>query len=118
MKNNMEMIKIQLQLRGFEIKDTIKDLDGTLSHIYAEKGYMYYCVVAPHKGNNFSYILRRNPIITFDRWSIVDLEDFYDSAEDLLEELDYTKDLESIIIMWGSKEQIEEMEEKYEVSVN
>ena len=66
---------------------------------------MYYCIVAPHEGNNFSYILRRNPIITFDRWDIVDLEDFYDSAEDLLEELDYTKDLESIIIMWGSDDE-------------
>lgn len=102
MKNNMEMIKIQLQLRGFEIKDTIKDMDGCLSHIYAEKGCMYYCIVAPHKGNHFNYMLRRNPIVTFDRWSIADLEDFYNSAEDLLKELDYTKDLESIIIMWGS----------------
>ena len=118
MKNNMEMIKIQLQIRGFKIKDTIKDIDGCLSHIYAEKGCMYYCIVAPHKENHFSYILRRNPIITFDRWSITELEYFYDSAEDLLEELDYTKDLESIIIMCGSKEQIKEMEEKYEVSVN
>ena len=105
MKNNMEMIKIQLQLRGFEIKDTIKCIDGWLSHIYAEKGCMYYCIVAPHEGNNFSYMLRRNPIVTFDRWSIVVLEDFYDSAEDLLEELDYTKDLESIIIMWGSDDE-------------
>lgn len=100
--NDMEKIKIQLQLQGFKIKDTIKDIDGYLSHIYAEKGCMYYCVVAPHKGNHFSYMLRRNPIVTFDRWNIVDLEDFYDSAEDLLEELNYTKDLESIIIMWGS----------------
>lgn len=105
MKNNMEMIKMQLQLRGFEIKDTIKDIDDCLSHIYAEKGCMYYCVVAPHEGNDFSYMLRRNPIITFDRWSVVDLEDFYDSAEDLLEELDYTKDLESVIIMWGSDDE-------------
>lgn len=67
MKNNMEMIKMQLQLRGFEIKDTIKDLDGALSHIYASKGVMYYCVVAPHSGNHFTYMLRRKPIITFDR---------------------------------------------------
>ena len=105
MKNNMEMIKMQLQLRGFEIKDTIKDIDGWLSHIYAEKGCMYYCIVAPHEGNNFSYMLRRNPIVTFDRWSIVDLEDFYNTAEKLLEELDYIKDLESIIIMWGSDDE-------------
>ena len=101
----MEMIKMQLQLRGFEIKDTIKDIDGCLSHIYAEKGCMYYCVVAPHEGNDFSYMLRRNPIVTFDRWSTVDLENFYNSAEDLLKELDYTKDLESIIIMWGSDDE-------------
>lgn len=105
MKNDMEMIKMQLQLRGFEIKDTIKDINGWLSHIYAEKGCMYYCIVAPHEGNNFSYMLRRNPIVTFDRWSIVDLEDFYNSAEKLLEELDYIKDLESIIIMWGSDDE-------------
>ena len=50
-------------------------------------------------------MLRRNPIVTFDRWSIADLEDFYNSAEDLLKELDYTKDLESIIIMWGSDDE-------------
>ena len=103
--NDMEKIKIQLQLQGFKIKDTIKDIDGYLSHIYAEKGCMYYCVVAPHKGNHFSYMLRRNPIITFDRWSIADLEDFYNSAEDLLKALDYVSDLESIIIMWGSDDE-------------
>ena len=101
----MEKIRIQLELRGFIIKDVIKNLDGTLSHIYAEKGCMYYCVVGPHAGNDFSYMLRRNPIVTFDRWSVVDLEDFYDSAEELLEELDYTRDLESIIIMWGSDDE-------------
>lgn len=100
--NDMEKIKIQLQLQGFKIKDTIKDIDGCLSHIYAEKGCMYYCVVAPHEGNHFSYMLRRNPIVTFDRWSIADLEDFYNSAEDLLKALDYVSDLESIIVMWGS----------------
>ena len=98
----MEKIRIQMELRGFTIKDTIKDLDGKLSHIYAEKGCMYYCVISPHEGNDFSYMLRRNPIITFDRWSSVDLEDFYDDAEGLLEDLNYEKDLESIIIMWGS----------------
>lgn len=105
MKNDMEKIKLQLWLSGFNIKDTIKDMNGELSHIYAEKGCLYYCVVAPHKGNDFRYMLRRNPIITFDRWSIADLEDFYDSAEDLLDELDYVKDLESIIIMWGSNDE-------------
>lgn len=105
MKNNMETIKLQLQLRGFEIKDTIKDMDGELSHIYAEKGCLYYCVVAPHTGNDFKYVLRRNPIVTFDRWSVADLEDFYNNAEDLLEELDYVKDLESIIIIWGSNDE-------------
>ena len=47
-------------------------------------------------------MLRRNPIVTFDRWSIADLEDFYNSAEDLLKALDYVSDLESIIVMWGS----------------
>ena len=103
--NDMEKIKMQMQLRGFEIKDIVKNIDGWLSHIYAEKGCMYYCVVAPHEGNDFNYMLRRNPIVTFDRWSIVDLEDFYNNAEDLLEELDYTKDLESIIIMWGSNDE-------------
>ena len=100
--NDMEKIKMQMELQNFIIKDTIKDENNCLSHIYAEKGCMYYCVVAPHNGNDFSYMLRRNPIVTFDRWSIVDLEDFYDSAEDLLEELNYERDLESIIIMWGS----------------
>ena len=100
--NDMEKIKMQMELQNFIIKDTIKDENNCLSHIYAEKGCMYYGVVAPHNGNDFSYMLRRNPIVTFDRWSIVDLEDFYDSAEDLLEELNYERDLESIIIMWGS----------------
>lgn len=100
--NDMEKIKIQLQLQGFKIKDTIKDIDGSLSYIYAEKGCMYYCIVSPHEGNHFSYMLRRNPIITFDGWSAADLEDFYNSAEDLLKALDYVSDLESIIVMWGN----------------
>lgn len=102
--NDMEKIKIQMELKGFKIIDTLIDENNLLSHIFASKGCMCYAVVAPHKGNDFKYILRRNPIVTFDRWSIVDLEDFYNSAEDLLEELDYTKDLESIILLWGSSD--------------
>lgn len=101
--NDMEKIKMQMQLQNFIIEDICKDLDGALSHIYASKGVMYYCVVAPHSGNDFTYILRRNATCTFDRWSVVDLEDFYDSAEKLLENLDYEKDLEATITMWGSQ---------------
>lgn len=103
--NDMEKIKMQMQLQNFKIEDVCKDLDGTLSHIYASKGVMYYCVVAPHSGNDFTYMLRRNAMCTFDRWSVVDLEDFYDSAEELLENLDYVKDLEATIIMWGSDDE-------------
>lgn len=100
--NSMEKIRLIMEQTDFKIKDIIRDDNGNISHIYAEKGLLYYCVVAPHSGNDFSYMLRRNAICTFDRWSMADLEDFYDSAEDLLSELSYIKDLEATIVMWGT----------------
>lgn len=65
--NDMEKIKIQMELKGFKIVDTLVDENNLLSHIYANRGCMYYTVIAPHKGNCFKYLLRRNPIITFDK---------------------------------------------------
>lgn len=102
--NDMEKIKIQMELKDFKIEDILIDENNLLSHIYASKGCMYYSVIAPHKGNHFKYLLRRNPIITFDKWGNVDLEDAYNTAEDLLKNLDYKKDLEYIIFLWGSSD--------------
>lgn len=59
------------------------DETGEITHIYMEDTFLYYSVVAPHSGNNYKYMLRINPIQTFDRWINADIEEFYDTINEL-----------------------------------
>ena len=59
------------------------DETNEITHIYMEDDILYYSIVAPHSGNNFKYMLRINPIKTFDRWSVADIEEFYDTIDRL-----------------------------------
>ena len=98
---DVEIIGKQMVLKDFEIIDIFINDSGFVSHIYASKGVMFYLIVFPHIGNSFKYLLRRNPKNTFNRWTNADLEDLYDTAEELVENLNYEKDLEDIISLWG-----------------
>ena len=59
------------------------DETGEITHIYMEDELLYYCIVAPHGGNGYKYMLRVNPKKTFDRWINADIEEFYDLIEAL-----------------------------------
>lgn len=72
----MEELLNYLEISGYELEDSsvIKDDDGTITHIYTGKDDLYFLIIAPHEGNHFKYLLRANPKITFDRWSVCDFE--------------------------------------------
>ena len=73
----------------FNEDDIIEDSDGTITHIYGEFGDVYFCIIGPHEGNNFQYILRINPKQTMDRWINADIEEFYDTIGELSEDLEH-----------------------------
>jgi len=60
-----------------------------LTHLDWERNGIYYSVTAPHEGNNFMYMLRANPVATFDKWSNADYEEFYDDLYELARDIDY-----------------------------
>lgn len=78
-----------LRKNGFKIDgDSIiyndEEYGGGITHIYTEKGALFFCIIAPHDGNNNHYILRANPKRTFDRWSICDFQMMFKKYNDLL----------------------------------
>ena len=70
------------------IKD---DETNEITHIYMKDNILYYSIVAPHSGNDFKYMLRVNPIKTFDRWSVADIEEFYDTIDELNYDIKHNK---------------------------
>jgi hypothetical protein len=65
-----------LQENDYLVKSStiVKDIDGCITHIYATKKDLSFCIIAPHECDEYEYVLRVNPIITFDRWSTCDFE--------------------------------------------
>lgn len=58
--------------------------DGEISHIYWEFEDRYFCVIEPHGGNNFHYMLRINDKTTFDRWGDADLEIYAKDPQEII----------------------------------
>lgn len=65
----------------------LKDENNEITHIYFEDDLLYYCVIAPHEGNNYHYILRVNNKKTMDRWSVCDAQYIYLDPEAIVNEL-------------------------------
>lgn len=79
-----------LRKNGFKIdSDSIvyddEEHGGNISHIYTEKGALYFCIIAPHEGNNNHYVLRANPKRTFDRWGVCDFQMMFKTPKFLIE---------------------------------
>lgn len=75
-KNNIHFQKI----------DIITENDSTeITHMYWVDldNFLAYCLVAPHSGNHYKFMLRVNPIKTLDRWSVADIEEFYDTIDNV-----------------------------------
>ena len=58
----MNEILDYLKKNKFEFDDSsiIKDDNGSITHIYTGKWDLYYCIICPHSGNYYHYILRAN----------------------------------------------------------
>ena len=63
--------------------------NNSMSHLTWEQHNILYSITAPHEGNDFTYLLRVNPKSTFDKWGNVDIEEFYDTIDELAHDLEY-----------------------------
>ena len=64
--------------------NVIYNLDGSISHLYWIFENKCFCVVEPHRGNDYTYLLRINRQETFDRWSNAEVEMFTKTAEEII----------------------------------
>ena len=53
-------------------------------YISKDKNYLA-CLMVPHKGTNWKYMIRINRFETFDRWSVAEIEEFFDTEQEALE---------------------------------
>ena len=76
-----------------KITDFIQE-NGHISYIYLKDKWdlMYYCLIAPHCGNNYKYILRANTQKTFDRWSVCEFQKEFNTEFLLLTFLNTNKE--------------------------
>ena len=54
---------------------------GEMTNLTWSKGGIAYSITSPHKGNDFKYLFRANPIKTFDKWGNADIERYFDNIE-------------------------------------
>ena len=62
---------------------------------------MIACIVIPHKYNDFKWLLRIGFDSTFDKWSLVEYENLFDTFESLAEFMSNEKHLKEIELMKG-----------------
>lgn len=86
----MNEILDYLKKNKFEFDDSsiIKDDNGSITHIYTGKWDLYYCIISPHSGNYYNYILMVNHKRTMDRWAVCDFEREFKNHKDLIDYLD------------------------------
>ena len=58
-----------------------------ITHIYWKNEGICYCIIGPHNGNGYQYILRVNPEKTLDRWINADLQYYYRNIEGIINAL-------------------------------
>lgn len=57
-----------------------------------------YCIIAPHSGNDYKWLLRLNATATLDRWSVCDIQLAFDNVEDLINTIDDTKKITYLVL--------------------
>lgn len=58
------------------------------SHLYNIDGIITTVVIAPHEGNEYKWVLRLSPAVSFDRWANSShIEECFESANDMREYL-------------------------------
>lgn len=43
------------------------------------------CLMYPHSGTNWKYMVRINELKTFDRWALAEIEEFFDTEQEALD---------------------------------
>lgn len=60
------------------------ELDYTLDGSYYLKNKLILvCLVSPHSGTNYKYMLRADSIKEHDRWGNCDFEEFFDTKDNI-----------------------------------
>ena len=87
------MIDILQGLKHWDLVDVI-----TNSHYYlsSKNGILIACLVAPHEGNHWHWLVRVANFRTFDRWSFAEVQEelgTFEGAVDFLTMIDVDKEL-------------------------
>jgi len=77
----MDELKEFLISKGFKLVE-IDDDDHYRFAKTVEEMEIIYLLVGPHEGNKNRYMLRGNPIDTFDKWGNCEWQRFYKNIED------------------------------------
>lgn len=75
------------------------DKDGSMSHLTWEMNEILYSITSPHEGNDFTFLLRVNPKKTFDKWGNADIEEYYDTIDELIFDLEHNQWIYRLL-MW------------------
>lgn len=72
-------------LRHWDLVDCIDD-----THYYLaskNKSKLIACIIAPHSDNKFKWLLRVANFEDFDRWSLAEMQKYYDTFYDVVDML-------------------------------
>lgn len=65
------------------------------THYYFEGNDRFLCYVTPHNGTEMKHLIRAELVSAFDRWSNAQLEELFETKEELLSALESTKNMVS-----------------------
>lgn len=90
---------MNMNVENWELKDSCDDTQ----FYYQSKlnDDVIACVVIPHEGNHFRWLLRIGFKSTFNKWGDVEYEDFFDTFPLLAEFMSDEKHLKEIELMKG-----------------
>ena len=84
-------------LQHWDCVDYINDTNYYL--VSKHKSTLIACIITPHSGNNFNWLLRVANLEDFDRWSLAEMQkycDTFDKAVDLLTSIDIEQKLKDL----------------------
>lgn len=88
---------MDMRVENWELKDSC---DNTQFYYQSSlNNDMIACIVIPHKGNHFRWLLRIGFKSTFDKWGMVEYENTFDTLSLLAEFMSNEKHLKEIELM-------------------
>lgn len=90
---------MDMNVENWELKNSCDD-----TQFYYESKFndnMIACIVIPHKGNHFKWLLRIGFKSTFDKWDNVEYENTFDTFQSLAKFMSNEKYLKEIELVKG-----------------